>query len=709
MRLLLLLLLLPAFAQADEGMWLPEQIPAIAAEWAERGLQIDPAQLADPLGSPLGAIVSTGGCSASFVSADGLVATNHHCVERYLQFLSDGENNRHRDGYVAASRAEELNVGPTARLRVVESFEDVTARVLKGIGPRTKDAVRHDRIERARKELVDGCEAEADRCFVVSFLGGSTWRLIRTRELRDLRIVYAPPMGVGQFGGEVDNWMWPRHGADFALLRAYVAPDGSPADHDAANVPYRPPHHLAVHADGVGEGDFVMVAGYPGRTGRHRLASELRWAAEVSLPRGRELRQAVRAVLQRHADATPDGAARLGATINMLSNGIKAREATLAGLRVGDLVAAKEAEDAAFVAWATGDRKQGKARRKAFDELEQLALLRLRRAQAEETASWLGRAADLLGVASRAVRWAGERSKADLERDRGYRDRDRPPIEASFERLDSSLHLASDRELFELLSMRYEALPDAERIPELDAWLAAHGGREAATERLYAEPALASAEARLALLDLSTEQLAASSDPWVSLAVALEAYRAPIRAAREVESGALARLQPQWVATKADWHVSRGLTMYDDANSTLRLTLGHVAGYEPQDGLVAKARTTLSGIPPKAGEPPFDTTPALLARVPDGPKSPRADPALGDVPVNFLTTLDVTGGNSGSAVLDGQGRFVGLAFDSNYEGVASDWVFVDRKTRTICVDVRYMLWAMDGEPKAAWLLEELLD
>ncbi len=706
---LLLLLLLPAFAQADEGMWLPEQIPAIAQEWAERGLEIDAEQLADPLGAPLGAIVSTGGCSASFVSPEGLVATNHHCVERYLQFLSDGENNRHQDGYVASARERELNVGPTARLRVVESFEDVSARIQTGITPRTKDAARHELIERARKELVDACEQEADRCFVVSFLGGSTWRLIRTRELRDLRMVYAPPMGVGQFGGEVDNWMWPRHGADFALLRAYVAPDGSPADFDEANVPYRPPHHLEVAAGGVDEGDFVMVAGYPGRTGRHKLGSELRWAAEVSLPQGRELREQVRAVLQKHADATPEGAARLGAVINGLSNGIKNREATLTGLRLGDLVSQKEAEDAAFRAWASANKKRGKARAKAFVELEELALLRLRRARAEETANWLGRVADLLSIASRSVRWAGERSKDDLERDSGYRDRDRPRIEASFRRLDKSLHLPSDRELFELLSARYVAQPEEARIPQLDAWLSELGGREAAIEALYAEPALTGVDARLALLDMSSAELAASADPWVRLAVALEGYRAPIREAREAEAGALQRLRSQWVSAKAEWHASRGLTMYDDANSTLRLTLGHVTGYAPQDGLVAEARTRLSGIPAKAGAFPFHTTQALLDRIPEGPSSPRADPALGDVPVNFLTTLDVTGGNSGSAVLDGQGRFVGLAFDSNYEGVASDWVFVDAKTRTICVDVRFMLWVMDGEPDAAWVLEELLD
>lgn len=249
----MLLALALSLATAGEGMWLPEQVPALGLD--EQGLELAAEQLSDPLKHPLGAIVSLGFCSASFVSEDGLIATNHHCVTSFLQYLSDADNPVFATGYAAATRADEPTLGPTARVRVVEKLTDVTDVVLGKVGRRTSDAKRHQRIDEATKTLVAECEAQPGRrCYVAPQFGGSTYRLIQTLELQDLRMVYAPPDAVGQFGGDVDNWMWPRHSADFAFLRAYVAPDGSPAPYADDNVPYQPPHHLEVATEGVDEG-----------------------------------------------------------------------------------------------------------------------------------------------------------------------------------------------------------------------------------------------------------------------------------------------------------------------------------------------------------------------------------------------------------------------------------------------------------------------
>jgi len=706
---LIALLFPPAPAQADEGMWLPEQIPEIAEPWQERGLQIPPEQLADPLGEPLGAIVSLGFCSASFVSEDGLMLTNHHCVEGFLQQNSTGERNLHRDGYVARTRADELPVGPGGKVTVVESIEDVTEQVLSRVGRRTRDLKRYERISEAKKRLVADCERErARRCRVATYRGGAEFRLIQAIELADVRIVAAPPMAVGQFGGEIDNWMWPRHGADFAVLRAYVAPDGSVAEHSDDNVPYKPPHHLEIDVTGAEPGSFVMVAGYPGRTARHRRTASLAWYAQSYLPRRQELIQDVHDILVSHAESDEDARARLGASISRLANGLKNGQGLLDGLSHGDLVAEKEQTEAALLAWIDAD--PGRTRRWRADIDAHLELIHATQQDRDREfyASWASRGADLLGIARTAVRWAQEREKKhDIERDAGLQDRDRDRIEARFRRLERSLHLASDREVLERILTAYQQAPAESRIAQLDGWIEAQGGLQPALDRLYESPALADTQARLDLLDQDLDTLQDTQDPWVELALVFESWAGPRREISEERSGARLRLEPAWYAALEAWHAEQGETLYDDANGTLRLTLGTVEGYEPQDGLIAVPQTTARGFAAKAGEAPFDAPAHLVDAARDASQHRLADKALGDVPADFLTTLDSTGGNSGSAVLDGQGRLVGLLFDGNYESIASDWVFLDGLTRSICVDIRWVGFVLDHMEGAERVLDEL--
>lgn len=699
--------LLALLGVADEGMWLPEQIPEIAAGWRERGLEIDPEQLADPLGDPLGAIVSLGFCSASFVSPDGLIATNHHCVEGYLQYNSSAEANRHRDGYVAASRREELSVGPTGRLWIVESIDDVTDQVLAGIGRRGSDARRERRVSEASKRLVAACERQANRrCRVASYRGGGEFRLITRREIRDVRVVAAPSGALGQFGGDIDNWMWPRQSADFALLRAYVAPDGSSAEYADENVPYRPPHWLRVDPTGAEPGSFVMVAGYPGRTERRARARELDWYANRYLPQQIGLLRGLVDTLQGFAEVDAEAAARLGAPISQLNNGLKNSEGLLEGLKRGRLVDEKERMEEQLIQWVEVDSRRGRrwsaALREQADLIDEEQEDRLRALYV----GWMSRAADLLSVATRAVRLAQEKQKPDIQRDAGYQDRDLERIRAGFERLDKSLHLPSDRAALALILADYAAQPAAARVADLDAWIAEQGGVDAALDVLYDEPALARSGGRLALLDQDLATLEASDDPWVQLALVLDAWQAPRRARGKARKGAHLRLDPQWYAALEAWHTEQGRVLYDDANGTLRLTLGHVEGYEPEDGLWAQPQTTVGGLAAKAGPAPFDIDADTIARAEQG-GGRWSDPELGDVPADFLTTLDTTGGNSGSAVLDGQGRFVGLAFDGNYESIAADWIFLPEVTRTICIDVRFMGWVMDGWEDGGWIRDEL--
>jgi hypothetical protein len=705
MTLTALALLATLPAHADEGMWLPEQLPLKAAELKEMGLEIGADALADPMGQPLGSIVTLGFCSAALVSADGLIATNHHCVAGYLQYLSDAENDRNKDGYLAGTQADEAWVGPGSEVQVVQKISDVTERVNAGVKRRTNDAAREALVSKNTKQIVADCEADRPdmQCRVASYFGGAEYRLIEKRRLKDVRLVYAPPDSVGAFGGETDNWMWPRHGGDFALLRAYVAPDGATAEHAEDNVPYAPPHHLEVNPEGANPGDFVMVAGYPGRTYRFRQARSMRFARDESYPFSIALSLEMREILEDHAGRDAEAKARLTAHLGYLDNGLKYRQGMLDGFSGSDVVASKEASEEALMKWVAGDRKRSKRYGPVFAELDEMADAKERTDKSEAVSRWM-LGIDLLHAAYVGWRWACEQEKPDLDRDRGYQDRDRAKRVARLERLEKTMWMPSDRDVLKLLLERVSALPAAERPQPVLDWVEAQGGIDAALEKLHDEPALAKTENRVALLDMDRAALAGSDDPWVQLAIAMDSFNAPLRERDRARKGANLRLQPLYI------EALRGATegeLYPDANSTLRITVGHVKGYSPQDGLVAVPQTTLSGMVAKSGDAPFDAPPRFLAAAEKAGDSRWQDTDLGDVPVDFLTTLDTTGGNSGSATLDAQGRFIGLIFDGNYEAMSADWVFNDEMTRSIHVDVRYLLWTLDEVEGATRLLEEL--
>lgn len=700
-----LLLALPSPSLADEGMWLPEQLPQHAERLAELGLELPVDQLADPMGSPLGAIVSLGFCSASFVSPHGLIVTNHHCVGGYLQVNSTADANRARDGFLASSRQEELSAGPGARLTIVESITDVTDQVLAKVGRRTSDKLREARISEVRKALVAECEQqEGRRCRVAGYYGGSEYRLISSRELRDVRIVYAPPESVGSYGGEIDNWMWPRHSGDFALLRAYVAPDGSTADYAEDNVPYQPAQVLTIDTSGAQDGDLVMVAGFPGRTDRYALASDLAWHRDTWYPWSIARSDEALAILREESAADPDAAARLSAPIDWIGNGRKFSQGMLDNFAGSGVVERVRAREDALRAWVDSDDKRRKTYGPVLDELDMMA--------AEDQASWLAdtlhsrltRYVDLLSVATTALRLADERDKPDLLRDDGYQTRDEDRIAARFSRLERTLWLPADRRLLADYLAASQALHGDQRIGPLDAWITARGGVDGAVAALSSSTDLAATQARLDLLLLDSDAMRDNPDPWVQLAVALDEWRAPRRARDKERSGARLRLLPRYMEALI---AANPGPVYPDANGSLRVSFGRVQGYSPRDGVWHLPHTTVAGMAAKAGDWPFDAPQRLLDAAASAPASRWADPDLGDVPVDFLATLDTTGGNSGSATINAQGQLVGLIFDGNYEAMSADWLFDDDLTRSIHVDVRYLLWTLEEAEQAHWLIEEL--
>ena len=303
----------------------------------------------------MGAVVSLGGCSASFVSPEGLIVTNHHCVQASLQYNSTPDRNLMVDGFLARTKEEELWNGPGSRVYVTVSVRDVTEQIMGNIDPQTTDRARYDIVDQRIKAQTAACEKDGLRCTVASFFEGLKWFEIGQLEIQDVRLVYAPAAGIGNFGGETDNWQWPRHTGDFAFYRAYVSKAGKPVPFSKENVPYKPQHFLKVSPKGASPGELVLVAGYPGRTARLQPYAEVNETVQWSLPRSIQRATDRIAVLESLGQDDKDTALRVARSIRGLNNGLTKNKGVLQGMLKGGLLAAKEAREKAFVAWIAAD------------------------------------------------------------------------------------------------------------------------------------------------------------------------------------------------------------------------------------------------------------------------------------------------------------------------------------------------------------------
>jgi len=695
---------------ADEGMWVPQQLPEIAGPLKKAGLKLDPKQLANLTGDPMGAVVSLGGCTASFVSPQGLVATNHHCAYGAIQLNSTAEKNLIRDGFNPATPADELSAGPNARIYVLEDITDVTADAKAAMAAAGSDPVaRADALEAFEKKTTSACEADAGyRCRVYSFMGGNTYRLFKNLEIKDVRLAYAPPASVGKFGGDIDNWMWPRHTGDFSFYRAYVGKDGKPAAFSKDNVPYQPKHWLKIADKPLGAGDFVMVAGYPGRTDRYALAAEFENTQAWRYPAISRAYKDQIALVEAAGKDNPDIAVKYAATMAGWNNTSKNFDGQLEGFARNDVLGFKRREEAAVLGWLQG---QGEAGKPALDAHATLVKLvdDAKRTQERDLVLGSFNRSGVLGAAVSLYRLAIEKQKPDAERESGYQQRDLPVIEGSLKQMERRYVPAMDRQLQQYWLDRYVALPPEQHVAAVDGWLG--GSDKAAADKALARldgSKLGSLEERLKWFNADKAAFEASTDPAIQYAVAVMPTLMDMEKKAKAVYGTALQARPLYLQAMADYKKSKGEAVYPDANSSLRITFGTVKGYTKLDGSVQQPFTLLEQVAAKeTGAEPFDNPKALLDAVAAKRHGGLADKRLGTVPVNFLSDLDITGGNSGSPVLDAQGKLVGLAFDGIQEAVASNWVFEPVMTRMISVDQRYMRWIMQEVMPSPQLLQEL--
>ncbi len=688
------------------GLFMPEQMAGQAETLTRLGLKLDPALLADPLSPLLSSIVNLGGCSASFVSADGLIATNHHCATLALQFNSTPAQNLLKDGFLAASRADERFAGPTGRVFVTRSLREVTDDVKRALASATDDLARARALEKFEKEAVAACERTGDgkRCELKSFYGGLSFYLIEKLELRDVRLVYAPPSGIGNFGGEIDNWRWPRHTGDFALFRAYAASDQKPAEYAKANVPYRPSHHLELAQKPLAEGDLVLVAGYPGRTSSLAVAKELEETASWLYPRRLAMFDAYIAAIDAVGETDPDAKLKGVGYVRRFNNYRTKHKGELEGLARGRLIEKKLADERTLRAFIAADTQRQQRYGQALDGILAAIAERDRRREANTALQAEILLPRLMWAATLIVRMAEERQKPDVERDPAYQARKVPDLRDELDALDKRYHPKVDRAILKLALERAAKTPAAQRTPALELICGPSPTPESialAVEKLYAGTRLADGKLRRKLFERATPaELAKSGDTLIRLAVSMRPLLREVEEHADRFSGKMLLHEPAYVAALLE---QKGNRVAPDANGTLRLSYGVVR--RPAAG--GSAFTWLAEVVQKnQDKEPFDAPKALLQAAAEKRFGRYADATTHDVPVDFLSNVQITNGNSGSATLDAEGRLTGLAFDGTYESVAADWLFLP-ETRSIHVDVRYMLWVMSEVKNADWLLAEM--
>ncbi len=694
------------------GMWMPAQLAEAghSKTLEELGLAFDPLALTKPTEFPLGAIIGLGGCSASFVSPDGLLVTNHHCVTGALNYNSKEGQNLHHTGYLAKDRSQELWAGPTQRVYVTRSFTDVTEQVLGGLDGIEDPQQRWAEVGKRRKELAAKCEeGKTDtRCTIASFFEGAQFFQIEQLELRDIRLVYAPHEGVGVYGGEIDNWRWPRHTGDYSFYRAYVGPDGQPADHASTNVPYKPAHHLKIATGDLDEGDLVFVAGYPGKTSRLKTAAEVAAAVDWYYPRRIARFEQYIDTLELTAGSDEGLKIKAEPILRSLNNGLTNSKGQLEGLSKG-LAKQRADEEQALREWIAADEQRKAKYGTVLDELGALDAAALATREQDAHMTELAASSALLVRAMMIVDAAEKRDAGAAPSDKDIAEI-RKQLDVSQTRYAQAL----DKAVLRLHLERAAQLP-AEQQPALLRAIVPTGditpeAIAAAAHKLYPKTKLEDVAQVIKLYSkATTKELKKSKDPFIQLALKVEPDYDAMEAREAASAGKFALLRPLYIAALREFAAGQGKTLAPDANLTLRVSYGTVRGYRPRpDAEVYVPFTTASQMLAKhTGEDPFDLPEPVRKGIEGKNYGPYADPELGELPIDFLADLDITGGSSGSATLNARGELVGLVFDGNYEAMAGDWLFMPELQRSIHVDIRSVLWMMDAIDGADHLLKEM--
>lgn len=711
------LLVTPLASWADEGMWLPNSIGKLPlSQLKKRGFELKPEEVysvTEPSLKDAIVQISIGG-TGSFVSPDGLIMTNHHVAFSAVTSASTTEHDYITQGFLARSRGEEIAAAGYS-ISITQDYRDVTAEVLAAVKPEMTPEQRARAITAKQQEIAKaaaaGREKDGIRTQVIEATGGYEYYLYTYLTLRDVRLVYAPPKSIGYYGGDPDNFEWPRHCGDFAFLRAYVGPDGTPAMFNKSNVPFKPKKFLAINANGVREGDFTMVMGYPGRTMRYRESYSIDYNQRVQLPaQVASLRQQIEA-LTRLGETDPALKIRLADQIFGLSNSLKNFEGSVLGLKRMGVTAKKQEEEAAFRRWLDGNAEMKAKYGTVLSQIEELYRDLNSYGLKQSALNNLLNAGDLINALEFAYGRAVDQEKPVGERSPQFSGQAVQRVLLQLGSLWQERQPEAESRLLAGALSLAAGLPEGQRIASIDGMFSGKTGearRKAAevfAEKAINESKFKSLDEVKGLLSMSMAELKSIDDPLLKLVVAAYDENQPLTQRSLLFNGKILRLRPEYVRGMLEMRKGQ---YYPDANFTLRWTYGEVKGYQPRDAVTYDYQTSLRGVIEKdTGVEPFDMPAKLKELYEKKDFGSYIDGRLKDVPVAFLATTDITGGNSGSPVMNGRGEVIGLAFDGNYEGLGGDYNFDIRTNRTLAVDIRYVLFLVEKYAGAGYLLEEM--
>ena len=713
LSLLLVVSVMPAPVFGDEGMFLPDKLnePQVK-KLQQRGLKIPVTDIYNPSGPSIkDAVVIVDGGTGEFLSPEGLMLTNHHVAFDALVAASDQSKDYATNGYLAHNRSEELPAKEYT-VSITQTLKDVTSDVL---GPANDAMSQQERALAIRSKLSDIEKANANpaegiTAQVLPLNEGLSYYLFTYLVLNDVRIVYAPPKNIGFFGGDPDNFEWPRHDGDFTFMRVYVGPDGKPSAYSPNNVPYKPKKFLSISMGGVKENDFVMVMGYPGSTRRYRESFSVAYNQDVFMPLFIDVLSKQIDALQNLGKTNRELQIKLQSRIFEISNTLKDFEGSVLAMRRSGIVDQKKAAESEFTNWVNQNPERQKKYGEVLPSLQKVYDELLKTQPRDTLVQQIAELSDLFQILGLVDMVAADHEKPQSQRN--------PNLSATTTRLRAALPQVFaertptyEREMLAFFLRKAAELPAGQRIEPIEKRFGnLQGDARVLAEEEFARSLvdsknLASAQSVSALFDMTPAQLQQLNDPIIQFAGEMAALGSATVAPARSFNATVSRWRPLLLQGMSEMH---GATPYPDANRTLRFTFGEVKGYIPRDAAIYQPFTSLSGVIEKdTGREPFDVPVKLKQLYRARDFGPYADSSGQNVPVDFLSTTDIIGGNSGSPIMNGRGEQVGIIFDGNYEGLGNDFFYNEAKDRAIAVDIRYVLFIADKFGGAGYLLKEL--
>lgn len=700
-----------AKVRADEGMWIPMLLQDNEKEMQEMGMNITAEDIYSINNSSMkdAVVLFDGGCTGEIVSEKGLLLTNHHCGFDWIQYHSTIEHDYLTHGFWAMTQGEELPC-PGISAVMLKSMVDVTDKVLEGITRETTNEERAEIVKANLKKVKEGAEEATDYQVVIkSFYNGNKYYMIYNEVFKDVRLVGTPPSNIGKFGGDTDNWVWPRHTGDFSVFRIYVAPDGSAADYSGDNVPYKPNYHFPISLKGANEGDFTFVFGYPARTNEYLPVVAVHQEANVIYPVSVDLRGKILDIYNKHQEKDPHVRIQYASKHARLGNGWKKWMGVIEGINNFKGIQKKKEFDRQFTEWAYKSRQRGAYLNlisdfeKVYAEYEPYRL----------ATTYLTETVLQIEIMTFAAEF---NALAQVTKDTPQEEIDKliAAAEEATKVFFKDYYQLIDEEVAATVLQEYiDNQPEDFRPELLNTIVEKYADVQAYVDELFAKTMFTSEEDIYKFLDgfkASKAKKLAKDPALMAYNNVMDFYVNNIRTKSVELNNQIADLQRVFMRGQMEYHADQNpdRMMYPDANFTLRVTYGKIGGFSPKDAVTYKHFTTLDGIMQKENPNIYDyvVTDRLRELYEEKDYGRYADKD-GSMHVAFIAGNHTTGGNSGSPILNADGHLLGLNFDRTWEGTMSDLIYDPSICKNISVDIRYVLFIIDKYAGAGHLVEEM--